>query len=57
VAVEDIEKWETEFHAYMDAQGREVLKAIRETKELTEDTENQLKELLKNFNESRPAKA
>ena len=37
------------FHKYMEVQGKDVLKAIRDTKELTEDTENKLKEAISNF--------
>ncbi len=43
---------EKQFHQYMKVQGKEVLDAIREQKELKEDTENKLKEAIKNFLES-----
>jgi F0F1-type ATP synthase alpha subunit len=36
----------------METQGREVLKAIRESKELNEETEKQLKEAISNFKQS-----
>jgi F-type H+-transporting ATPase subunit alpha len=52
VPVEQVGEWEAKFHDYMETQGREVLKAIRESKELNEETEKQLKEAISNFKQS-----
>lgn len=52
IAVEKIQDFEAKFHEYMKTQGREVLKAIAETKELSEDTESKLKEAIENFKQT-----
>lgn len=49
VPVEKVGEWQTKFHEYMATQGREVLKTIRETKQLDEDAEAKLKEAIENF--------
>ena len=46
---EKMQETEKSFYKFMEVQGKEVLKAIRETKELKEDTENKLKEAITNF--------
>jgi len=40
---------ESKYHAFLEKQGKAVLKAIRETKELKEDTESQLKTVIQDF--------
>jgi F-type H+-transporting ATPase subunit alpha len=52
VPVEKVTEWEAKFHEYLDIQGREVVKAIAESKQLTEETEQQLKEAIENFKSS-----
>lgn len=52
VPVEKVGEWEAGLHEYMETQGREVLKAIRETKELGEETEAKLKDAISNFKQS-----
>ncbi len=52
IPVEKIAETETAFHKFMAVQGKDVLKAIKETKELKEDTENKLKEAIANFLQS-----
>src|SRR5690606_17794556 len=49
--VEDVRRFESEFLAYMDAQplGQEVLKTIRETGDLSAETENKLKQCIEDF--------
>jgi F-type H+-transporting ATPase subunit alpha len=49
IPVEKVQDFETKFHEFMASQGRAVLKAIAETKELSEDTEAQLKTLITQF--------
>ena len=46
---EKIAETEKAFHKYLDTQGRDILKAIRESKELKEDTENKLKNAIEQF--------
>jgi F-type H+-transporting ATPase subunit alpha len=52
VAVDKVSEWERNFYEFMEGQGREVMKAIRESKELTEDTEAKLKEAITNFKQT-----
>lgn len=52
IPVEKIAETEKQFHKYMEVQGKDILEAIRTTKELNEDTENKLKEAIKNFMEN-----
>jgi F-type H+-transporting ATPase subunit alpha len=52
IPVEKVQDFETKFHEFMASQGREVLKTIAKTKELSEDTENQLKELIGQFKDT-----
>ncbi len=49
IPVEKMPETEKAFHKYMEVQGKDVLKAIRDSKELTEDTESKLKEAVSNF--------
>lgn len=52
IPAEKMQETEKAFHAYMKTHAKEVMEAIRNTKELNEDTENKLKEAIKNFVES-----
>ncbi len=52
VAVENIGQWQDKFKDFMEAQGRDVLKAIAEKKELTEELESKLKEAISNFKQT-----
>ncbi len=52
IPVEKMQATESAFHSYMEVQGKEVMDAIRSTKELTEDTENKLKEAITQFLET-----
>ena len=49
VAVEDLSKFEIEFHKYLDINGAEVLKKIREAKDLNEEVEPLLKSIIEDF--------
>ena len=52
IAVEKMAETEEAFHKFMAAQGKDVLEAIRSTKELNEDTEAKLKTAIGNFLQS-----
>lgn len=52
IAVEDIAKFENEFHKYLDTVGVEVLKKIREIKDLNEEVETLLKKIIEEFKKS-----
>ncbi|HLD27841.1 MAG TPA: F0F1 ATP synthase subunit alpha [Patescibacteria group bacterium] len=49
VAVEKVSEFEKEFHKYMSVSGREVLDKINQTKELNEETETKLKQVIEDF--------
>ncbi len=49
IPVEKIAETETAFHKYMKVQGKDILDAIKSSKELSEDTENKLKKAVENF--------
>jgi F-type H+/Na+-transporting ATPase subunit alpha len=49
VPVEKVSLFEKDFYDYMDAQGKDVLTTIRDSKELSEDTEAKLKASLESF--------
>jgi F-type H+-transporting ATPase subunit alpha len=49
IPVEKMAETESKFHKYMEANGADVLKAIKEKKELDETSENKLKEAITNF--------
>jgi len=51
VAVEDVQKWEAEFHQYMKDMKSDVLELIKEKKELTEEVEKALKKAIGEFKE------
>lgn len=48
--VEKVKEWEDRFHAYMEGAGRKALDMLREKKELTQDTESELKRSIEEFN-------
>lgn len=52
VAVDKVGEWEGKFYEFMEGQGREVMKAIRESKEMNEETEAKLKEAITNFKQT-----
>ncbi len=49
VPLEKIAETESMFHKFMQVQGKDVLEAIRTTKELSEDTEKKLKKVIEQF--------
>jgi len=49
ISTEKISETEKIFHKYLETQGREILKAIRDANELTEQTEEKLKKTIGNF--------
>ena len=49
IEVSQVKKFEDSFHQYLDRSGKEVLKKIRETKELDEKTETELKNLITEY--------
>ncbi len=50
VEVEQVKEYEDKLHTYMDAKHKDLLKEIREKKELSEDLEEKLKKALVEFN-------
>ncbi len=51
VPVEKVQKWEAEFHKYMKDMKSDVLKLIKEKKELTEKVEGVLKKAIEEYKE------
>lgn len=49
VRAEEVAKFESEFHKYFAGSGFDVLKKIKETKDLSIDIENQLKSVIEDF--------
>lgn len=49
IPVEKIAEAETDFHKFMETHGKDVLKAISESKELSEPTEEKLKQVITEF--------
>ena len=49
VPVDQVKKFEAEFHKYMDASGQEVVALIKSTRELDEQTEAKLKQAIEDF--------
>lgn len=47
--VQDIRRFEAEFLAFVDTKHPEIFQSIRDTKDLTTDNENALKEAIKQF--------
>jgi F-type H+-transporting ATPase subunit alpha len=52
IAVDQIKDFEDKFHKYLDIQKKDVVKAIAEKKELTEDIEAKLKQAIVEFKKS-----
>ena len=52
IKVEDIREFETELFEHLDTVHPEILQSIRETKDLTEENEKAMKEVLESFAES-----
>jgi F-type H+/Na+-transporting ATPase subunit alpha len=51
VPVENVQKWEAEFHKYMKDMKEDVLSIIKEKKELTEEVESALKKAIEEYKE------
>jgi len=51
VPVENIQKWEDEFHKYMKDMKSDVLELIKEKKELTDEVESALKSSIEEYKE------
>jgi F-type H+-transporting ATPase subunit alpha len=51
VPVEEIKKWENEFHKYLNSQAKDLLNLLTEKKELTEDVISMLEKTIKEFKE------
>ncbi len=49
IAVEKVGEFERDFYNYMETQGKNVLDVIRDTKEISDDTEAKLKTAIENF--------
>ncbi|MFN3975360.1 MAG: hypothetical protein ACK4K2_08860 [Dehalococcoidia bacterium] len=47
--IPQVQRWEAEFHRFMDTAHPEVGKAIREAKDLTKETEEALKKAIAEF--------
>lgn len=52
IAVDDVTQWKEEFLHYMDTAQAEVGRTIRETYRVSEETEEQLKQAIEDFNAS-----
>lgn len=52
VPVEKIKKFEEKFHEYLKLEQKELLNEIREKKELTEEIDKKLKEVIEKFKKS-----
>jgi F-type H+-transporting ATPase subunit alpha len=52
IALEDVRRFEKEFHAFLDANHEEILANIRETKDLTEENEEKLIKAIESFKKS-----
>ena len=51
ISIDQVVRWETEFRAYMNSVGAEVMKNLREEKALTDEIVASLKEAITGFNE------
>ena len=49
VEIDKLRDWEVKFYEYLDLQARDLVTAINEKKELTEEIEGKLKEAIENF--------
>jgi F-type H+-transporting ATPase subunit alpha len=52
VKVEELAKFESEFHRYLEANGQEILQQIVKVQDLTPEIENQLKKVIEEFKSS-----
>ncbi len=52
IEVEAVRRFEEEFHAHLDANHPEIYQAIRDTKDLTEETEEAIKQAVESFKKS-----
>lgn len=52
IPVEKMADFQPKFHEFMETQGRDILKAITDSKDLSEETEAALKEAIENFKQS-----
>ena len=52
VAVEKVLEWEEGFHKYLESNGQEVLTAIREKKELSDDVVADLNKIIGEYKET-----
>jgi len=52
VPVEEIKQWENDFHKFLDAQAKDVVKLISEKKELNDDVIKVLEKSIKEFKET-----
>ncbi len=52
VEVEKVREWENDFHKFMDAQAKDVIKAISEKKELNDEVVAGLEKAIKEFKET-----
>jgi len=52
VPVEEIKQWENDFHKFLDAQAKDVVKLISEKKELSDDVIKVLEKAIKEFKET-----
>ena len=52
IPADQINSWEESFHKSLEVEGKSLLHAIREKRELTPDIEDQLKSFIKNFSSS-----
>ena len=51
VDVPQIRAWERDFHVYLRTQHPEILQSIREARDLTSETEDKLKDVIRNYGE------
>ena len=49
IPVEDVRRFEREFLSFMDAEHADILKEIKEKKDLTDEIENRLKQAIESF--------
>ena len=47
--MEDVRRFEREFLSFMEAEHADILKEIKEKKDLTEEIENRLKQAIESF--------
>ncbi|OGE74118.1 MAG: F0F1 ATP synthase subunit alpha [Candidatus Doudnabacteria bacterium RIFCSPLOWO2_02_FULL_42_9] len=52
VEVEKVKDWENKFHKFLDIQKKDVVKALADKKEITEDIEVKLKQSIEDFKKS-----